>query len=63
MNLPESHTFGDTLDAIFVSLLENLKAIHDCNIVHRDREYIVAYYPQKKLETHIEKPCTPNLRN
>lgn len=38
MNLPESYTFGDTLDAIFLSLLENLKEIHDYNIVHRDRE-------------------------
>ncbi|KAL7532864.1 hypothetical protein ACHAXR_008256 [Thalassiosira sp. AJA248-18] len=36
MNLPETYTFGDTLDAIFLSLLQNLKEIHDCNIVHRD---------------------------
>lgn len=39
MNLPEAYTFGDTLDAIFLSLLENLRDIHDYNIVHRDREY------------------------
>ena len=38
MNLPESSTFGDTLDAIFISILDNLKEIHDCNIVHRDGE-------------------------
>jgi hypothetical protein len=47
MNLPESYTFGDTLDAILLSLLENLKEIHDCNIVHRDREYCAC----KKFET------------
>ena len=39
MNLPETFTFGDTLDTIFVTLLENLKVIHDCNIVHRDCEF------------------------
>jgi len=36
LNLPEKSTFGDTLDAIFISLLENLKELHDCIIVHRD---------------------------
>ena len=35
MNLP-SNKFGDTLDAVFVSLLEDLKVIHASNIVHRD---------------------------
>ena len=39
MNLPQTFTFGDTLDTIFVTLLENLKVIHDCNIVHRDCEF------------------------
>ena len=43
MNLPESFTFGDTLDTIFVTLLENLKVIHDCNIVHRDCEFKTIY--------------------
>lgn len=38
MNLPEEYTFGESLDAIFLSLLENLKEIHSCNIVHRDGE-------------------------
>ncbi|KAL7547760.1 hypothetical protein ACHAWF_011038 [Thalassiosira exigua] len=36
LNLPESFTIGESLDAIFASLLENLKVIHACNIVHRD---------------------------
>eukprot|EP00581_Thalassiosira_minuscula_P015230 CAMPEP_0183716110 /NCGR_PEP_ID=MMETSP0737-20130205/10120_1 /TAXON_ID=385413 /ORGANISM="Thalassiosira miniscula, Strain CCMP1093" /LENGTH=1061 /DNA_ID=CAMNT_0025945321 /DNA_START=142 /DNA_END=3327 /DNA_ORIENTATION=+ len=36
MDLPEEYTFGESLDAIFISLLENLKEIHECNIVHRD---------------------------
>jgi hypothetical protein len=31
-------TFGNTLDVIFVSLLEDLKIVHECNIVHRDGE-------------------------
>jgi hypothetical protein len=44
MNLPESYTFGDTLDAIFLSLLENLKEIHDYNIVHRDRERFFFFF-------------------
>ncbi len=35
MNLP-SNTFGDTLDAVIVSILEDLKEIHASNIVHRD---------------------------
>ena len=38
MNLPETYTFGDTVDTIFVSLLESLKEIHAYNIVHRDCE-------------------------
>jgi len=38
MGLPESHEFGDVLDTIFRSLLENLSAIHSANIVHRDCE-------------------------
>jgi hypothetical protein len=37
LNLP-SNKFGDTLDAILVSILEDLKVIHECNIVHRDGE-------------------------
>lgn len=36
MGLPESSEFGDVLDRIFESLLENMKAIHERNIVHRD---------------------------
>jgi len=35
LNLP-SNKFGDTLDAVFVSILEDLKVIHASNIVHRD---------------------------
>ncbi len=38
MNLP-SNKFGDTLDAIFVSILEDLKVIHASNIVHRDGKW------------------------
>ena len=40
MNLP-SKKFGDTLDAIFVSILEDLKVIHASNIVHRDGKWFV----------------------
>ena len=50
MNLPESYTFGDTLDAIFLSVLGNLKAIHECNIVHRDCECA--------LQSRLELTCT-----
>jgi hypothetical protein len=39
MGLPESYEFGDVLDMIFKTLLENLKAIHAANVVHRDCEY------------------------
>ena len=38
MNLDSGATFGDTLDAVFVSILEDLKQIHSMNIVHRDCE-------------------------
>jgi len=36
MSLPQDYTFGDALDVIFTSLLENLVDIHKYNIVHRD---------------------------
>mmetsp|Transcript_13229 Transcript_13229/g.27192 ORF Transcript_13229/g.27192 Transcript_13229/m.27192 type:complete len:1069 (-) Transcript_13229:124-3330(-) len=36
MNLPDEKDFGDVLDAIFRSLLEDMVFIHSCNIVHRD---------------------------
>eukprot|EP00984_Skeletonema_dohrnii_P035874 scaffold36193_cov216-Skeletonema_dohrnii-CCMP3373.AAC.3 len=39
LNLP-SNKFGDTLDAVFVSILEDLKVIHASNIVHRDVLYV-----------------------
>lgn len=40
MNLP-SDKFGDTLDAVFVSILEDLKVIHASNVVHRDSKSFV----------------------
>ncbi len=40
MNLSDEKDFGDVLDAIFRSLLEDMVFIHSCNIVHRDRESI-----------------------
>ncbi|KAL7469534.1 hypothetical protein ACHAXS_009786 [Conticribra weissflogii] len=36
MNLSDEKDFGDVLDAIFRSLLEDMVFIHSCNIVHRD---------------------------
>lgn len=36
LNLPEAFTFGDTLDHIFRSLLEDLVFLSSCNVVHRD---------------------------
>jgi serine/threonine protein kinase len=36
LGLPKSATFGDTLDAFFISLLTVISDIHDVNIVHRD---------------------------
>ena len=41
MSLPETYEFGDVLDAIFRSLLENLAFVHSCNIVHRDCEFFI----------------------
>lgn len=41
LNLSENmndNIFGNTLDVMFVSLLEDLKFVHECNIVHRDGE-------------------------
>lgn len=38
MGLPDSFEFGEVLDKLFGSLLENMKAIHSVNIVHRDCE-------------------------
>ena len=40
MNLT-SNKFGDTLDTIFVSILEDLKVIHASNIVHRDGKWFM----------------------
>ena len=37
----KSNKFGDTLDAVFLSILEDLKVIHECNIVHRDGKWFV----------------------
>ena len=36
MNLPETYGFGDVLDIICRSLLEDLVFLSSCNIVHRD---------------------------
>ena len=36
LNLPETFGFGDTLDHIFRSLLEDLVFLSSCNVVHRD---------------------------
>ena len=38
MNLPRTCQFGDVLDVIFRSLLENLVFLSSCNVVHRDCE-------------------------
>jgi hypothetical protein len=49
LNLPETHSFGDTLDVTFMSVLENLKVIHEMNIVHRDCEFIYEKYLLRPL--------------
>lgn len=36
LGLPDSYEFGDVLDTIFESILQNMKAIHAVNVVHRD---------------------------
>jgi hypothetical protein len=36
LGLPDSYEFGDVLDTVFESILENMKAVHAVNIVHRD---------------------------
>jgi len=36
LNLSEAFSFGDTLDHIFRSLLEDLVFLSSCNVVHRD---------------------------
>ncbi|KAL3763041.1 hypothetical protein ACHAW5_000438 [Stephanodiscus triporus] len=36
MNLPETYDFGDVLDVICRSLLEDLVFLSSCNVVHRD---------------------------
>ena len=36
LNLPDDHTFGNVLDVVFRSLLEDLVFLSSCNIVHRD---------------------------
>ena len=43
MNL-SSNEFGDTLDVIFVSILEDLAAIHESNICHRDGKSMMVIY-------------------
>jgi predicted RNase H-like HicB family nuclease len=39
MGLPDSYEFGETLDKVFESLLENMKVLHEAKIVHRDCKY------------------------
>jgi len=36
LNLPDAFSFGDTLDHIFRSLLEDLVFLSSCNVIHRD---------------------------
>ncbi|KAL7490071.1 hypothetical protein ACHAW6_015783 [Cyclotella cf. meneghiniana] len=36
LNLPESLQFGDVMDVLMLSLLENLVFLTSCNVVHRD---------------------------
>ena len=38
LSLPDSYEFGDVLDVISRSLLEDLVYLSACNIVHRDCE-------------------------
>jgi hypothetical protein len=38
INLSESHEFGDVLDVVSRSLLEDLVFLSSCNVVHRDSE-------------------------
>jgi hypothetical protein len=38
LDVNTNDTFGNTLDVIFASVLEDLKIVHECNIVHRDGE-------------------------
>ena len=35
MKLPDTFRFGDVLDVIFRSLLENIAFLASCNVVHR----------------------------
>ena len=44
MNLPSNYYFGDTLDVVFGSLLENLVFLSACNIVHRDCEFLIGSF-------------------
>lgn len=56
LKLPETNTFGDTLDAIFISILENLNVIHELNIVHRDCEFpmsLMHFYMFSRLLANI----------
>lgn len=38
MNLPEAYDFGDVLDVVCRSLLEDVVFLSSCNVVHRDCE-------------------------
>ena len=38
MNLPETYDFGDVLDVVCRSLLEDVVFLSSCNVVHRDCE-------------------------
>ena len=38
MNLPETYEFGDVLDAVFRSIIEDMVFVHSCRLVHRNRE-------------------------
>ena len=38
LNLPETFEFGDVLDSVCRTLLEDLVFLSSCNVVHRDSE-------------------------
>ncbi len=38
LNLPETFAFGDVLDLVYRTLLEDLVFLSSCNVVHRDSE-------------------------
>ena len=53
LNLPECLRFGDVMDVLMRSLLENLVFLTSCNVVHRDSKHICQFVIHILVQNHL----------